>query len=248
MSTFSKLLAFLVGLAVLAIVAAWIMGGESAKSSTRISIDASRGNVFRYLVEGEKIQQWADGVVSAGTFRSEDSESGSEERVVLEDEKQVVWEDSVMRYQAGDAVSIQSKRGGLTRTYVFQLEENDLGGTNIQYRLTESASGMERFMFPFADREHARNVMATEMTKLKALVESEVEPGAKPPSGYEEESPLVETQASGDNGNANQTARSDSPGVSAIDQVLGPVYGKARNEKPEDGKRNFESMFGTGGG
>jgi len=250
MSFFSKLLAFLVGLAVLAAAAAWIMGGESAKSSTRISIDASPGDVFRYLVRGEKIKQWADGVVSAGTFSGEDS-AGPEARVVLDEGKEVVWQDSIMRFQTGESVSIQSRKSGLTRTYVFQLEENDLGGTNIQYRLTESASGLERFMFPFEDRENARNDMATEMTKLKALVESEVEAGSVSRSEEEEESPVVQSQTSGNNDSADQataqTSATSSPGTSAIDQVLGPVYGNGRDKKPEDGKRNFESLFGTGG-
>ena len=181
MPFFSKLLIFFLGLAVFAVVAAWIMGGASSKSSTRISIEASPTDVFRYLTDGEKIPQWAKDVVSAPTY-TDDEQAGSIERVVSTVGKEGTWEDSIMRFKVGEAISIQSKKDGLTNVYVFQLERNDLGGTNVEYRMTQSASGLNQFSFAFEDRENVRTEMGTEMTKLKQLVESEVDfdPDAEP--------------------------------------------------------------------
>jgi uncharacterized protein YndB with AHSA1/START domain len=254
MTFFSKLLAFLIALAVIAVAAAWIMGGESSKSSTRISIDASPEDVFRYLVDGEKIKVWGSDVVSAETFEGDDPTLGSKSRVVMQDGQQVVWEDTVMRFQTGEAVSIQSKKAGYTKTYVFQLEENDLGGTNVQYRQTQSAGGLERLMFPFQDRKNLKNDMAAEMTKLKNLVESEVDPPGSRSNDEEEDemgSPVVGSQGNGDNDSSTETSGEDSgpesSAVSIVDQVLGPVYDNRKENKPVDGKRNFESLFGTGG-
>lgn len=257
MTFFSKFLAFLFALAVIAVIAAWIMGGESAKNSTRVSIDARPVDVFRYLVEGEKIKVWGNEVVSADNYHDDDPTLGTMNRVVMQDGQQVIWEDSIMRFQPGEAISIQSRNGGLTKTYVFQLEENELGGTNIQYRLTQSASGVERLLFAFQDRENCRNDMAAEMTKLKNLVESEVEPPGSPSHSDDAEedgmdSPVVGSQGTGDNATTGQATTQntvpESSSVSVIDQVLGTVYEKGKDEKPEDGKRNFESLFGTGSG
>lgn len=245
MSPISKFLAFLLALAVLAATAAWIMGGESSKSSTRISIEASPNQVFRYLINGEKIKQWGRDVVSAGPF--EDS-SGTIERILSAEGGDEFWKDSVLRFTPGESLSIQSRKGGLTKTYVFQLEENDLGGTNVQYRLTKSASGLEQFLFALENHDNVRPEMAAEMTRLKDLVESEVE--LEPDS--DESVPVVENSPNDDNAVSNEavaTGRAESVGTSVVDQVLGPVYGNSNeDEKPQDGKRNFESLFGTGPG
>lgn len=250
MSFFSKFFIFLIGLAVFAAACAWIMGGESQKSSTRISIDASPNSVFRYLVDDEKIKNWASDLVSAGPYKGDGdgSESGVLERVIVTDGKESVWQDSVMRFQRGEALSIQSRKGGLTRTSVFQLEGNDLGGTNVLYRTTKSASGLEQFLFPFQEKESGAQ-LAAEMKNLKKLIESEVKPGSD--GDYEDEgdgTPVV-VDSNADNNKSpempvakNDPAKSDGPSV--IDRVLGTVYS---DDKPKDGERDFESLFGTGG-
>ena len=56
MSFLSKFFVFLIALAVFAVVCAWIMGGESQKNSTRISIKAKPNSVFEYLIDDEKIK------------------------------------------------------------------------------------------------------------------------------------------------------------------------------------------------
>ncbi len=245
MSFFSRFLVFLLGLAVLAVVAAWIMGGEAVKNSTRISIKARPSIVFRYLTDGEKVKQWAKDIVSVGSFESEDSLY--QERVVRGESEDSIWEDSVLRFQAGETLSIQSRNGGLTKTLVFNLEENELGGTNVDYRLTESASGVEQFMFSFKEN-NARTIMGDEMARLKSLIESEVDP--KEEADIEsDESPVVASSNSDDNGDSDEASQassspSDSSKISVVDQVLGSEYSK---ENLPNEKRKFESLFGTGG-
>lgn len=250
MTFFSKFLIFLLGLVVLAVVSAWIMGGETQKHSTRISIEASPDDVFKYLVDGEKMKEWANGIVSAGPYLAEEEtvedDNGYEykvplERIVMKEGKESVWQDSILRFKEGETLSIKSRKGGLTRTLVFQLEENEIGGTNMDYRLSRSASGWEQVLFPF-QKEESRTQMATEMTKLKNLVESQVEfvEGRKSEVDEEIEAPVVATDA---NGNNTEAIAVDS-GPSVIDKVLGPI--DAAPKKPKDGTRNFESLFGTG--
>ena len=252
MSFLPKFLVFLVGLAIFAAVCAWIMGGESEKQSTRISIEASSGSVFRYLVEEEKIKQWAN-VVSAGPY-TEEANEGSEfetlERVVMEEGKQIVWEDSIMRFQRGESISIQSRNGGLTNTIVFQLEKNDIGGTNLLYRVIKSASGLDQFTFPLRKKD-SKMQMATEMTKLKKLIESEVESGSYD-AEYErqDDKSLVDAESDADNNTPEMSASTNasvgSDGPSVVDQVLGPADSDPTGVQ-KDGERNFESLFGTGG-
>ncbi len=225
------------------------MGGESVKHSTSITVDASPSTVFQYLSEGEKIKQWGSDIVSVGTFSEDENGGFSQERVVRTETGNAVWEDSVMRFQVGDAISIQSRKGGLTQTFVFQLEENDIGGTNIQYRLTRSAGGLDRFLFPFAE-DRSDTKMATEMTKLKTLIESEVDPSdmSKPEEPIEKGAPVDGLTDDDDNATANTEAplRPVAMGSeSIIDRVMGPAEPGPEMKQPI-GERNFESLFGTG--
>ncbi len=257
MSFMGKFFVFLFGLAVLAVVGAWIMGGESVKHSTSISIDASPTSVFRYLTDGEKIKQWASDIVSIGSF-SDDVELRTQKRVVREDGKEVVWEDSLIRFQNGKpeaatqpdedlgcVVSIQSRKGGLTRTYVYQLEKNEIGGTDLTYRLTRSASGVDKFFFPFKE-DDSDVKMATEMTRLKKLIESEVDPSdMRKPETIEDDAPLDGSDATSDNGSQLNL----DPSVEPISMEDDPVQSPATPEpvkKQALSERNFESLFGTG--
>jgi len=255
MSFLSKFFIFLIGLAVLATASAWIMGGESQKNSTRISINATPNSVFQYLVDDDKIRNWGSDLVSAGPYKDDDGENSAFEtleRVVLKNGEESVWQESIMRYQRGEALSIQSRKGGLTKTFVFKLEENDLGGTDVLYRTIKSASGLEKFIFPFQEKESSTQ-LETELESLKKLVESEVEPGFEPETEAEDSqgSPVVVDSSSDNNTDPAMPVpdsipdESDKPSV--IDQVLGEAGAKEPDDKPKDGERNFEKLFGTGG-
>jgi uncharacterized protein YndB with AHSA1/START domain len=244
-----KFFVFMFALAVFAVIGAWIMGGESVKHSTSITVDASPGSVFRYLSDGEKIKQWGSDIVSVGTF-SEDEDGGfSQDRVVRTEKGEAVWEDSVMRFQVGEAISIQSRKGGLTQTFVFQLEENDIGGTNLQYRLTRSAGGLDRLLFPF-EEDRSETKMAAEMTKLKTLIESEVDPSdmSKPDEPIEKATPVDGLSDDGDNVTAETEVQARPVAMGAesiVDRVMGPPEPGPEMKQPI-GERNFESLFGTG--
>lgn len=232
MSSFVKFLLSLIGLLIVAVAVAWIMGGESKKNSTRISIEAPPLDVFLYLVEGTQISKWAAGVESVGTFHGE---AKPQDRVVIEDGKQVVWRDSVLRFQYGEMLSIQSKNLGIIRTLVFQLEENELGGTNVDYRVVESAAGLERFLFPLK-ASMKRTVMVDEMNRLRDLVESEVdfEPGER------SQRPVAASSDSNDNADPSQ-ANGATDGSSSVVPLGGATEDPAMPEK-----RKFESLFSTG--
>lgn len=255
MSFLSKFFVFLIALAVFAVVCAWIMGGESQKNSTRISIKAKPNSVFEYLIDDEKIKNWASDLVSAGPYEDdggENSEFKTSERIVVKEGAESVWEDLVTRFQRGEALSIQSRQGGLTKTYVFQLEENDLGGTDVLYRTIKSASGIAKFMLPFEEKESA-TLLETEMKSLKKLVESEVDPDFDPYPSVEDPqgAPVVVDSSTDNNTSPEMPAPNDnsdqSEALSVVDQVLGPVGEADPGNKPKDGERNFEKLFGTGG-
>jgi len=252
MPILAKFFMLLLGLAVFAVVGAWIMGGESTKHDEKITIDANPEDVFRYLTDGEKIKQWGNGIVSVGTFRGDDDEGRTQERIVHDKENgDVVWKDSLMRFQEGEAVSIQSRNRGLIRTYVFQIERNEIGGSNVEYRLTRSSEGVDRLLFSF-QKEDSDKIMAAEMLKLKNLVESEVDPAVMPMPDVtnEYEEPVVASPVSGNNGS---TSNSD---LGMQSEKVKPLS-ESKNDEPFElstpepskiplSERKFESLFGTG--
>ena len=229
-----KFMLFLIGLLVIVAAAIWIMGGESKKNSTRITIKASPAVVFRYLVESDEIRRWGAGVKTVGSFSGEETETQT--RIVETGGSQETWEDKVLRFQQDQMLSIKSKKFGLVRTRVFQLEKNSLGGTDVDYRITDSVSGVERFLFPFK-ANIKRTTMVDEMTQLRDLVESENEP----PAEYEVEpveestSPLAPNSDQGNNGSGSPVAGTVAGGSSS------------QGSSVDQSKRGYESLFGTGG-
>ncbi len=242
----NKFFIFLIGLAVFAVVGAWILGGKPAKHSTSITIDVSPFSVFQYLTEGEKIKEWGSNIVSVGSF-DEQTEEGKnlQKRVVQAEEREVVWEDSVLRFKVGESFSVQSHSGGLKRTYVFQLEENDIGGTNVRYRQTRSAGGLDQFTFWFQEDDCSKEMVA-EMSRLKELIENEVDPNEMivMPSSTEE-APLVASMSNGNNGDAEATPLQPVESEDEADRALQAQSQPAKSSQSLY-ERKFESLFGTG--
>jgi uncharacterized protein YndB with AHSA1/START domain len=267
----SKFLITMSTLCVLVVVGAWIMGGETGKYSTSISIDASPADVFPYLTDGEKISQWASDVVSVDSFDRDDSVI--RKRVVQEEDETVTWEDSVLRFQDGTenenetekeerekeySISIQSKNGGFTNTYFFHLKTNELERTNLEYRVTQTASGIDRFFFPFREDDTKAKITA-EVTKLKSMIESEVEPMRAENSDLESDSMDdelgdSEPPVASDADNVNNTPAADfsitemKGDVSPVETPVVKPLTEDEIEKPfvalKD--RRFESLFATG--
>ena len=261
MTFMTKFVIAIFTLCVFAAVSMWIIGGETGKYSTSISIEASPGEIFQYLTESEKIVRWAD-VVRVDSF-SED-ESVSRSRVTRdEDNSETVWEDSLLRYSPGEnqfkdhAISIRSVDGGNINTYFFQLRMNELYGTNLEYRVTQSARGLDRFLFPFR-KDTTKSRITTEITKLKSLIESEVEPvdPSEIPDPAEEAGSSEGESVAGVDPKDEDNVGSGSP-VEATATELAPVSkpdgegvfksAPATPEKETEKKRDFNSLFGTGG-
>jgi hypothetical protein len=132
---------------------------------------------------------------------------------------------------------------------VFQLEENEIGGTTVQYRLTRSAAGLDRLLFPF-EEDRSETKMAAEMTKLKTLIESEVDPSdMSMPEGSIEEGVPVDGLSEGSDNAAAETEVQPRPvamgAESIVDRVMGPAEPGPEMKRPIS-ERNFESLFGTG--
>lgn len=263
MTFMSKFIIAMCTLCVLVVVSAWIMGGETGKYSTSISIDASPDDVFPYLTDGEKINKWASDVVSVDSFDEDDSVI--RKRVVRQEDENVLWEDSILRFQTAVedddekndfSISIQSRNGGFTNTYFFYLKDNEVSGTNLEYRVTQSASGIDRFFFSFREDDTKAKITA-EVTKLKSIVESEVEPRLEDlesdPMDQEQsdfQSPTageskIDTSTPTVNFSAaempSDVSAAEIQSISALDE---PLIEEARSVQLKD--RRFESLFATG--
>lgn len=229
MSFATKFIFSLLALLVIVAVAVWIMGGESKKNSTQVSIAASPEVVFRYLVDGGEIGKWGTGIKTVGSFSKGQSEPQS--RIVDTAGSESTWQDSVLRFQQNQMLSIQSTKLGLVRTLVFQLNENDLGGTNLDYRISESAAGVERLLFPFKSTVD-RTTMVDEMIRLRDLIENENDPPTAKTSAATPR-PLDADSQESNNGSVEPSEGSPEGAQST----------PTPNEAP---KRMYESLFATG--
>lgn len=259
MSFLTKIISFLALLTIVSIACIWIAGGASTKHVTRITIDAGRGQVFPYLTDGEKISKWAKGVIEVGSFdNGEDADDADREppnkaqrRVVTEHGKQVEYEDTVMRYTFPKSFSIQSTNSNVTQTTVFQLQENEVRGTNVEYRLTRSANGIGRMFFPF-EKDGFDDRMISEMRKLKEVIESEVEYDPSVEDETEvagaESAADAEVESSQDSdGSGSSLGFSDAESSQTLEAKPAASERDDAEPKPADAERNFESLFGTGG-
>ena len=235
MSFPAKFFLSLLALLVIVAVALWIMGGESKKNSTQVSVAASPAVVFRYLVDGDEIRRWGIGIKSVGSFSGDQTEA--QNRIVESDNGESSWKDTVLRFQQDQMLSIQSSKLGLVRTLVFQLDENDLGGTNVDYRITESAAGVERFLFPFKSTAN-RTTMVDEMIRLRDLVESENDPPVAK-AASEDPAPPLDADSQGSN---NSTRGEDGSGSANA----GAPESTSTSAPSEESKRMYESLFATG--
>jgi hypothetical protein len=178
MSFVSKFLMFTGLLLVVSTICIWIAGGETTKHSTTITIDAVKEQIFPYLTESERIKRWAKDVVEVGSFTQE-GPTVQERTIRDESGNMVVVSDELMRFQSPESFSFKSTSNGITQTFVFQLDDNEVDGTNLEYRSARSAVGIGRMFFPFAS-DNTDSRMVSEMRKLKEIVESDVEQGVAP--------------------------------------------------------------------
>lgn len=240
MSLPTKFLLSLIALLAIVAAAVWIMGGESKKNSTQVSVAASPAVVFRYLTDSDEIRKWGIGIKTVGSFSGDKAEPQS--RVVESGGGESTWNDSVLRFQQDQMLSIQSTKLGLVRTLVFQLDENDLGGTNVDYRISESAAGVERFLFPFKATVN-RTTMVDEMIRLRDLIESENDPPAAKEESQDSAQALDGDSPEGDN-SPLETGEVRSPGAgNSADAAPESTSTSATSEEP---KRMYESLFATG--
>lgn len=234
-----KFLLSLLLLAAIAIAGLGIVGSKSVKHSTQITINAHGSDVFEWLVESEKIREWAPEIIDVASFESEDQEESV--RTIQIDETELSYEDKVLRYDHGEMVSVRSTGRDLVQTQVFQLEPNDLGGTNLEFRLTRTSKGLGRFLVPFREDDSSKT-MKRQMRKLKKLIEKQRD-GMLVGDSQSRTVTSVSSppEVSGDGEQVGNSQASDSqPARTAIKPPVKKVDVEANRQ------RTFRSLFGTG--
>jgi len=146
----------------------------------------------------------------------------------------------VLRFDHGAMVSVRSTGRDIVQTQVFQLESNSLGGTDLQFRLTRTPTGLGRFLTPFRDDEVEKG-MKRQMRKLKKLVEKhEQSIGARVVSEQRNDV-TSETPTSEAEGAIDSTDKARPAG-----RVVEGKSGPTDIERESNRKRDFLKLFGTG--
>jgi hypothetical protein len=233
MNALAKILLSICFLIAISALAIWIIGGQTIKHSTTMLIDASPTAVFPYLVEGEKVQQWSEGVVDVGNFMDPQSESSpsSTARTLTADGKLVTFEDRVIRYKADETISIQSSNSFLVQTSIFMLTSTgdaSMPQTQLEYRTKTNHVGLGRIFEPFS-KDNVEERMIGDAKRLKDLVESEVDRHAPQPLSSETQTeyfdPNVET--------------------ASFEEDVEPA---SSSETNQEDSQQFDSLFGGSSG
>ena len=229
-------------MAAIAVAGIGIVGSKAAKHSTQITINAHPSDVFDWLVESHKIREWAPEIKVVASFESEDQEE-SVRTVQGENEgaREFSFTDKVLRYDYGEMISVRSTSRDVVQTQVFQLDSNDLGGTNLEFRFTRSPTGLGRFLMPFRGDESAK-AMKRQMRKLKKLVEKQ----EGMVLAVDNESTTQTTvsnppEVSGGGDEEDVKSEDDAPPAGTATMVPMKEVDVEANRK-----RNFRSLFGTG--
>ena len=174
---------------VLLVVAAglWIIGGKKNEYATETTINASPESVFPYLTQAGHMKKWVSGLTNVEDLtplkENDNGVRGGKKtlRVVKDDEgNQTRYDDEVIRFEDGKAVSVQSTNSSEKVTRIFQLDLNE-GKTVLNYRVKTENAGIGRMTAVFQKNDYGSQI-ESEARKLKELVEAnEPEPAPVEP-------------------------------------------------------------------
>ena len=222
MSLLLRVTLFLMFLAIAGVAAIWIIGGETKKHSMKITLEAHRLEVFNWLAENEKIKKWNPDLVEVSSYASEGGDSSK--RIVKGEDGDAEFEDTVIRFDEGNTLSIRSTSRDMVVTQVFHLKQSEASNGNLQltdleYRVNRSLTGLGRFLTQLEGDKDFEARMKKQMRQLKKLIKKEGSSFAAPEEG------------------------SDNP-LAEIDDT--PPPNENDNDPNQPKKRDFKRLFETG--
>jgi uncharacterized protein YndB with AHSA1/START domain len=143
-----------------------------------MEFDVSAEQIFPYLVQPERIQQWFSGLIAIDPFldaAGQPLETATQR--VLQDAKgkRTTYQDSVLRYTINQMLAVKSRSDHGDTTWVYQLEPSDDGRTKVTLRAVTSASGMARLLAPL-NQNVAMKQIEIDIRALKDVAESQPAP------------------------------------------------------------------------
>ena len=175
MSNASKFIMWFLIIAGVTTSGLWIAGGKNNEYSTALEIDDAPDMVFSFLTEPKKLKTWVTGLLEVGQFEPNKGNSGDPSsyiktpRVVMEDGKEVRFEDEVIRFEQDKAISIRSSNSSIVLTSIFQLEPQE-DKTQLNYRVTAVNCGIGRLLAPM-QKSSIQTQIESDIRKLKSVIE-----------------------------------------------------------------------------
>lgn len=175
MNSATKTFASLLLVVALILFALWLFGGKKIKYETRLMIEAPPAVVFPYLTEAEKLKLWVSGLTKIAFINGLQDQVGAIARVTLrEGDRQFQYEDTVLRYEKDQLLSIRSENDVTSTTLVYRLEK-DGEETELFYNMKKSRLGIGRVLALFS-QDTTRDRVQNDLQNLKRLVEENYQP------------------------------------------------------------------------
>ena len=175
MSVSAKLALWVPIIIVVIAIGLWLAGGKKQEYSAAIQIDANPDIVFAYLTEPEKHKSWITGLAHVEKLESNTDETGASKRITTSrvisiDGKESRFEDSVIRFEPDESLSVQSSNRNQVITSIYLLEPRD-SQTYFTYRVITLNRGISRILAPLRS-DKTQDQVDEDIRKLKQLVES----------------------------------------------------------------------------
>jgi uncharacterized membrane protein len=208
MSLPGKLLLFAVLALLVSGAGLWISGGKKGEYSTSLVVDAHPSQVFPYLTDSERIKQWMNELTQIEELIPPQDDEGLPvptkitSRVMVENGKNVVYQDEVIRFSKDKMISIQSSNDAKVITFIFLIEPHKKLKTKVDYRIKESNIGTGRIFAPLRKSTWQAKI-EDDLQRLKELIEENETPLQAVPESPTPESSVAEPDvAPADNGSS----------------------------------------------
>jgi carbon monoxide dehydrogenase subunit G len=175
----------LLGLAVAAIgigiVTLFVMGKreDAGRNTARIQIERPPAQVFPWITEPGRLQQWIGGLVESAPLTDEGLKVGARSReVVVVGNGRYEMETTVVDLEAPARLVVEINAEGFKVDARYDLVESG-GGTFLSYAcIARYEHPLAKLMEPLVTRE-AQKKLAADLARLKELVEAEPWSGAR---------------------------------------------------------------------
>ena len=179
MSSFKKVLLYVITFVIGAIVVLYMLGGKTYTFEASVSIAAPPSVVFGYLTDTEKIKKWVGGVVEIEPLTTQGHEVGAQSRVILENAgMRVEFVDEVLQTVPSETLLTLADNSMFQARNAYRLEATKFGtdgsqvGTRLSLKMEVKQKGFYRFMSPFLKSKIGPKLQS-DLDRLKGLVERE---------------------------------------------------------------------------